>query len=112
MRRGAYRIVYAAPERLSFDGFLDTMEACRLSLVAVDEAHCIAQWGHDFRPDYLRIGDALRRLRPARVLACTATATPDRARRDRGAPRAGPRAPHVILRGFARPNLAPRACAR
>ncbi|MFS8068436.1 MAG: DEAD/DEAH box helicase, partial [Byssovorax sp.] len=76
VRRGAYRIVYAAPERLSFDGFLDTMEACRLSLVAVDEAHCISQWGHDFRPDYLRIGEAIRRLRPPRTLACTATATP------------------------------------
>ncbi len=105
VRRGMYRIVYAAPERLSFDGFLDTMEACRLSLVAVDEAHCIVQWGHDFRPDYLRIGEALRRLRPPRTLACTATATPDA--RDEIVRRLGwtDRAPTVILRGFARPNL-------
>ena len=105
VRRGMYRIVYAAPERLSFDGFLDTMDACRLSLVAVDEAHCIVQWGHDFRPDYLRIGEALRRLRPPRTLACTATATPDA--RDEIVRRLGwtDRAPTVILRGFARPNL-------
>jgi ATP-dependent DNA helicase RecQ len=105
VRRGAYRIVYAAPERLAFDGFLDTMEACRLSLVAVDEAHCIVQWGHDFRPDYLRIGEAIRRLRPARTLACTATATPEA--RDEIVRRLGwaDRAPTVILRGFARPNL-------
>src|SRR5439155_451868 len=75
LRRGAYRIVYAAPERLSLEGFLDSLEAARLSLVAVDEAHCIVQWGHDFRPDYLKIGDALRRLRPPRIIACTATAT-------------------------------------
>ncbi|MEP7120597.1 MAG: ATP-dependent DNA helicase RecQ [Byssovorax sp.] len=105
VRRGAYRIVYAAPERLAFDGFLETMEACRLSLVAVDEAHCIVQWGHDFRPDYLRIGDAIRRLRPPRTLACTATATPEA--RDEIVRRLGwaDRAPTVILRGFARPNL-------
>ena len=105
VRRGMYRIVYAAPERLLFDGFLDTMEACRLSLVAVDEAHCIVQWGHDFRPDYLRIGEALRRLRPQRTLACTATATPEA--RDEIVRRLGwaDRAPTVILRGFARPNL-------
>ncbi len=105
LRRGAYKIVYAAPERLSLDGFFDTLAAAKLSLVAIDEAHCIVQWGHDFRPDYLRIGDALRRLRPPRVLACTATATPgardeilrclDWAERDTA----------IILRGFARPNL-------
>jgi ATP-dependent DNA helicase RecQ len=109
VRRGAYKIVYAAPERLSFDGFLDTMDACRLSLVAVDEAHCIVQWGHDFRPDYLRIGEALRRLRPPRTLACTATATQEA--RDEIVRRLGwsgigrESEPTVILRGFARPNL-------
>ncbi|WP_437281797.1 ATP-dependent DNA helicase RecQ [Sorangium sp. So ce375] len=126
LRRGEYKLVYAAPERLAFDGFLEALAASRLSLVAVDEAHCIVQWGHDFRPDYLRIGDALARLRPPRVLACTATATPD-ARdeiiRRLGWPLPAPDAPgdgdavsgrgrapdepppKVILRGFARPNL-------
>src|SRR5829696_411027 len=77
LRRGAYKIVYAAPERLAFDGFLDALGESKLSLVAIDEAHCIVQWGHDFRPDYLRIGEALARLKPPRVIACTATATPD-----------------------------------
>ncbi|WP_437552745.1 ATP-dependent DNA helicase RecQ [Sorangium sp. So ce367] len=126
LRRGEYKLVYAAPERLALDGFLEALAASRLSLVAVDEAHCIVQWGHDFRPDYLRIGAALARLRPPRVLACTATATPDArdeiirrlgwplpapdgagdggggAVRGRG-PEEPP--PKVILRGFARPNL-------
>ncbi|WP_437681233.1 RecQ family ATP-dependent DNA helicase [Sorangium sp. So ce131] len=118
LRRGEYKLVYAAPERLALDGFLESLAGSRLSLVAVDEAHCIVQWGHDFRPDYLRIGDALARLRPPRVLACTATATPDA--RDEiirrlgwplpspsGDEEAGPDGPppKVILRGFARPNL-------
>jgi ATP-dependent DNA helicase RecQ len=106
LRRGAYKIVYAAPERLAFDGFLDALDESKLSLVAIDEAHCIVQWGHDFRPDYLRIGAALARLKPPRVIACTATATPDA--RDEILVRLGFRedqAPIVILRGFARPNL-------
>ncbi|MGK3982147.1 ATP-dependent DNA helicase RecQ [Sorangium sp. So ce136] len=126
LRRGEYKLVYAAPERLALDGFLEALAASRLSLVAVDEAHCIVQWGHDFRPDYLRIGAAIARLRPPRVLACTATATPDA--RDEiirrlgwplpssdadaagdGAVVEGRRSedppPKVILRGFARPNL-------
>lgn len=104
MRRGLYKLVYAAPERLVSEAFVDTLAHCNVSLVAVDEAHCIAQWGHDFRPDYLRIGSLLERLRPARVLACTATAT----RAVRGEIR-----DHLhlgndcreVLRGFARPNL-------
>ncbi|WP_437665933.1 RecQ family ATP-dependent DNA helicase [Sorangium sp. So ce1182] len=126
LRRGEYKLVYAAPERLALDGFVEALAASRLSLVAVDEAHCIVQWGHDFRPDYLRIGAALARLRPPRVLACTATATPDA--RDEiirrlgwplpssdadgdadGAVEEGRGSedppPKVILRGFARPNL-------
>ncbi|WP_437818779.1 RecQ family ATP-dependent DNA helicase [Sorangium sp. So ce1078] len=124
LRRGEYKLVYAAPERLALDGFLEALAASRLSLVAIDEAHCIVQWGHDFRPDYLRIGAALARLRPPRVLACTATATPDARdeiirrlgwplRPSEGGDDGGPEAGHgpegpppkVILRGFARPNL-------
>lgn len=107
MRRGEYKLVYVAPERLASDFFVRRLVGCRIDLVAIDEAHCIAQWGHDFRPDYLRIGDLLERLKPPRILACTATATPDvrreikeRLRLDRedGACR-------EVLRGFARPNL-------
>ena len=77
MRRGRYKLVYVAPERLVSDAFVDTVARSRVELVAVDEAHCIAQWGHDFRPDYLRIGTLVERLRPRRILACTATATRD-----------------------------------
>ena len=105
IRRGEYKIVYAAPERLASEGFLAALAESELALCAVDEAHCIVQWGHDFRPDYLRVGEVLERLRPPRVLACTATATPDA--RDEIARRLGLRAGEhtVVLRGFARPNL-------
>lgn len=105
MIAGRYKLVYLAPERLQFDGFVDACARAKISLLAVDEAHCISMWGHDFRPDYLRIGDLIERLRPPRLLACTATATPDvraeileRLRFDRERVR-------VVLRGFARPNL-------
>jgi ATP-dependent DNA helicase RecQ len=105
MVRGRYRLVYVAPERLGSDSFVRVLGRCKIALVAIDEAHCIAQWGHDFRPDYLRIGSLLETLRPPRVLACTATATPEvRAEIlvqlgfDKGECR-------EILRGFARPNL-------
>jgi ATP-dependent DNA helicase RecQ len=104
MLRGEYKIVYAAPERLASDAFVGMLSRCNVQLVAVDEAHCIAQWGHDFRPDYRRIGALLERLRPPRVLACTATATPEVRREIREQLRLGDRCAEV-LRGFARPNL-------
>jgi ATP-dependent DNA helicase RecQ len=103
MLRGELRLVYAAPERLASETFVRMLGRCRIALVAVDEAHCIAQWGHDFRPDYLRIGALLDALRPPRVLACTATATPavrDEIRKQLGFERCT-----EVLRGFARPNL-------
>jgi ATP-dependent DNA helicase RecQ len=102
--RGQYKLVYAAPERLASDAFVELLARARIQLVAVDEAHCIAQWGHDFRPDYLRIGQLLERLRPPRVLACTATATPAVRREIRDQLFLGDRCLEV-LRGFARPNL-------
>jgi ATP-dependent DNA helicase RecQ len=104
MRKGRYKLVYAAPERLASDAFVETIAASDVQLVAVDEAHCIAQWGHDFRPDYLRIGSLLARLRPRRVLACTATATPEVRREIREQLRLGDDC-REVLRGFARPNL-------
>jgi ATP-dependent DNA helicase RecQ len=102
--RGQYKLVYAAPERLASDAFVDMLTRLDVPLVAVDEAHCIAQWGHDFRPDYLRIGRLLERLRPPRVLACTATATPAVRKEIREQLRLGADCVEV-LRGFARPNL-------
>ncbi len=104
MLRGRYKLVYAAPERLVSDAFVDALARSNVQLVAVDEAHCIAQWGHDFRPDYLRIGALLQRLRPPRVLACTATATPEVRAEIRQQLRLGDQC-HEVLRGFARPNL-------
>jgi len=104
MLRGRYKLVYAAPERLASESFVRTVAQCNVQLVAVDEAHCIAQWGHDFRPDYLRIGGLLERLRPPRVLACTATATPAVRREIREQLLLGDGC-REVLRGFARPNL-------
>jgi ATP-dependent DNA helicase RecQ len=106
--RGAYKLIYAAPERLTFPGFRSLLADLDCPLVAVDEAHCISQWGHDFRPEYLQIGEMIKDLPRARALACTATATP--VVRDEILERLGfdvdtPQ----ILRGFARPNLALRA---
>ena len=103
--RGDLRIVYVAPERLAFPGFQDLVSRLRPPLVAVDEAHCISEWGHDFRPEYLEIGSFLAAAAPKYVLACTATATP--VVRDEILARLGLGAETPqIVQGFARPNLA------
>jgi ATP-dependent DNA helicase RecQ len=73
---GDFKLAYVAPERLGFPGFRALARELDCPLVAVDEAHCISEWGHDFRPEYLEIGGLLAELPRARVLACTATATP------------------------------------
>jgi ATP-dependent DNA helicase RecQ len=104
LERGEYSLVYAAPERLANEYFVGLLRRLRIPLVAVDEAHCIVQWGHDFRPDYLRIGDFLRQFKPPRVLACTATATPEARTEIRQRLGLEDRC-HEIVRGFARPNL-------
>lgn len=75
MARGQYKIVLVAPERLSSGNFRGALKRAQLSLLAIDEAHCLSQWGHDFRPDYLRIADARREFSPPVTLALTATAT-------------------------------------
>lgn len=103
--RGEVKIVYAAPERLSFPGFRSLLGDLDCPLIAVDEAHCISEWGHDFRPDYLQIGRVLGELGPSRILACTATATP--VVRDEILERLGlPADTPQLVHGFARPNLA------
>lgn len=104
---GEYRIAYVAPERLSSPAFRNVLAKLDCPLVAIDEAHCISEWGHDFRPDYMQIGALLEQLPDARVLACTATATP--IVRDEILERLGlPANTQQIIRGFARPNLALR----
>ena len=105
---GAFRLVYVAPERLAFPGFRAMLHEISIPLIAVDEAHCISEWGHDFRPEYLGIGALIGDFPATRVLACTATATP--IVRDEILARLGlpPETPQMV-RGFARPNLALRA---
>jgi ATP-dependent DNA helicase RecQ len=107
-RLGTFSLVYVAPERLAFPGFRAMLRELDVPLVAVDEAHCISEWGHDFRPEYLGIGGVIADVPGARVLACTATATP--IVRDEILARLGlpPDTPQMV-RGFARPNLALRA---
>ncbi len=104
LARREYQIAYIAPERLAFPGFRGLARELDCPLVAIDEAHCISEWGHDFRPDYLQIGELLQDLAGARVLACTATATP--IVRDEILARLGlPAETPQMVRGFARPNL-------
>ena len=104
LSRGLYTIAYVAPERLAFPGFRALLRDLDCPLVAIDEAHCISEWGHDFRPDYLQLGELVADLSQARVLACTATATP--VVRDEIIARLGlPANTAQLVRGFARPNL-------
>jgi ATP-dependent DNA helicase RecQ len=96
-------IVFATPERLTDAQFIDTLRRQRVGLFVVDEAHCISQWGHDFRPAFLEIGQALRQLGQPPVLALTATAIAevvDDIRQQLGRPKM-----HVISTGVFRPNL-------
>ncbi len=76
-REGRLQFLFVAPERLGVPGFLEFLEENKPALIAVDEAHCISMWGHDFRADYRQLGDRLARLRPANIVALTATATPE-----------------------------------
>ena len=102
--RGRHKLVYVAPERLALPGFRSLLRDLDCPLVAVDEAHCISEWGHDFRPEYSEIGQVLKGLPETRVIACTATATP--LVRDEILVQLGlPADTQQIVRGFARPNL-------
>ncbi len=100
---GQCRIIYIAPERFRQNSFIHTLQRQKIALFAVDEAHCISRWGHDFRPDYVRLGEVLERLKPPQILACTATATPD-VREDIHRV-LGLNAPSVHVAGFLRSNL-------
>jgi ATP-dependent DNA helicase RecQ len=100
---GRYDLVYVAPERFRSPRFVETMARVRLALLAVDEAHCISEWGHDFRPDYARIGWARKKLGSPPCIALTATAT-DLVRRDI-ADQLDLRDPAQFVTGFDRPNL-------
>lgn len=103
MAEGRYDLVYIAPERLRNQNFLAALRKARVSLLAVDEAHCISQWGHDFRPDYLHIGKVREMLGNPVTVALTATATLD-VQEDIIAQLHLPTVERVIT-GFSRPNL-------
>ena len=100
---GQLRLLYVAPERFAAVGFLDRMRAVDVGLFVVDEAHCVSQWGHDFRPDYFRLADAARMLGAAAIVASTATATPQVA--GDVVRRLALRDPLRVATGFDRPNI-------
>src|SRR5438093_6439009 len=103
VRGGRARIVFCSPERFASASFLSALSARTVDLFAVDEAHCVSEWGHDFRPDYLRLRGVIDRLGSPTVMACTATATEQVAEEIRE--RLGLRDPFVVRSGFDRPNL-------
>lgn len=100
---GRLKLLYTAPERLAAGSSLFTLRRIGVSLIAVDEAHCVSQWGHDFRPDYLRVGE-LRQALDVPLAAFTATADPE-TRQEIVEKLFGGRSPRAFLHGFDRPNL-------
>jgi len=103
MASGNLKLIYVTPERLEDEAFVEVLKRLRVPLFVVDEAHCISQWGHDFRPAYLNLGRVIAALRHPTVLALTATATP--AVREDIITQLGIQTAKTIVRGFDRPNL-------
>ncbi|HEU4643070.1 MAG TPA: ATP-dependent DNA helicase RecQ [Gemmatimonadaceae bacterium] len=101
--RGEFKLLYVAPERFDFGGTAERLRAMGVSLLAIDEAHCISEWGHDFRPSYLRIREVRERLGAPPTIALTATATPE-VRRDIVHQLALAH-PETVITGFDRRNL-------
>lgn len=101
---GAYKFLYLSPERLSSSSFVAAISHLKVSLIVVDECHCISQWGYDFRPSYLRISELRKYYPEVPVLALTATATPEVTQDVMKL--LGFSLPNVISRSFLRPNLA------
>ncbi|MGI4791682.1 MAG: RecQ family ATP-dependent DNA helicase [Janthinobacterium lividum] len=103
LENGTLKLLYVAPERFNNERFLSMLTRTKIALFAVDEAHCISEWGHNFRPDYLKLAEAAKTVQAERVLALTATATPAVVKDIEAAfniPKAG-----AIVTGFYRPNL-------
>jgi ATP-dependent DNA helicase RecQ len=103
LHAGQLDLLYVAPERMMDPSFVERLEGITLSLLAIDEAHCVSQWGHDFRPDYARLGEVRERFRSVPTMALTATADDvtrkdvvEQLRLDR---------PEIVVTGFDRPNI-------
>ncbi len=103
-KAGMYKIIYAAPERLESAGFLDFAQSTEISMLTVDEAHCISQWGQDFRPSYLKILSFIRSL-PSRPIVSAFTATATRQVQEDIVCTLGLREPKIVVTGFDRKNL-------
>ena len=103
LEQGELEYIFLAPEQLQKQETMDRIAAAKPSIFVVDEAHCISEWGHDFRPDYLKLGPAIEALGHPTVLAMTATASP--MIRDEIVSRLGMRNPKIIVYGFDRPNI-------
>lgn len=101
--QGDYRLIFVAPERFYNQNFLDSLKDIKVSLFAIDEAHCISQWGHDFRPSYLRLKEVVKFLGQPLVAALTATATPEV--KEDIVRQLDLKNPEIIITGFARENL-------
>jgi ATP-dependent DNA helicase RecQ len=106
LAKGEYELVYVTPERFRIPEFLAALRANKVALLAVDEAHCISSWGHDFRPDYSRLGDLRRDLGDPVTLALTATATPQVQKDILAQLRLSEESCRVFNQGVIRPNLA------
>jgi RecQ family ATP-dependent DNA helicase len=106
IRQGKYKLVYVAPERFRSTHFVEALKSVNISLFAVDEAHCVSTWGHDFRPDFLRLKSAVEEIGRPQVVALTATATPH-VRADI-IEQLGLKEPRAFVSGFDRPNLSIR----
>ncbi len=103
VRRGEHKLVYVAPERFRSSRFVSALQSISISLFAVDEAHCVSTWGHDFRPDYLRLKSVIESLGNTQTIALTATATPYV--RSDIIQQLGLKNPPTFVSGFDRPNL-------
>jgi ATP-dependent DNA helicase RecQ len=110
LHNGEFRLLYVAPERLMLSGFLEDLERWNVGLFAIDEAHCISEWGHDFRPEYRQLAALRGRFANAPVMALTATAT-ERVRRDVVA-QLHLRSPGCYVASFNRPNLTYRVAGK
>ena len=108
LERGEIRLLYIAPERFRSRRFLNLLNSHQISLFVIDEAHCISQWGHDFRPSYLALRDAIRELHPSSIALFTATATSD-VRKDI-LDHLEIQPPQTFTRGIERPNLKFSVC--